>query len=255
LEPSPVEGLALAQHRVAHPLATVVAIHGGLDRGSSFARVSRRLEGFDVVTYDRRGYQRSRPRGPGTLDQHVDDLWSVMEWASPPGPVVLFGHSFGGLVAMTFAARRPEDVALVVVYESPLPWVVARPSPTPTPGENAALEAERFFRRVVSDATWEHLSPTEQESRRLDGPALRADLTSMVSPLAPFEIDEIRTPVRYLYGDQRSAPYYHELSQRLTSASPYVSARELMGAPHGAHLSNPDLLAHEIRVAWDHLAR
>jgi pimeloyl-ACP methyl ester carboxylesterase len=253
LEPSPLGGLALAQHRVRGPRATVVAIHGGLDRAASFTRLSRRLEGFDVVAYDRRGYQKSRSLGPGTLDEHVGDLERVIAWAASDGPVILFGHSFGGLVAMTLVARRREAAQVVVAYESPLPWIVARPSPNPAPGENPALEAERFFRRVVSDSSWEHLSPIEQESRRLDGPALSADLHEMTTPLAPFGIDEIAVPVRYLYGDQRSAPYYHALARQLELSSPFFTTREVAGAQHGAHLSHPDLLANEVRVAFEHL--
>ena len=251
LEPSPLGPLALAHHRVDHPRATVVAVHGGLDRGSSFTRLSRRLDDFDVVAYDRRGYQRSRALGPGTLDDHVADLARVIDWSAPSGPVVVFGHSYGGLVAMTLAARDPGAMGVAVAFESPLPWVLARPAPTPVPGGSPALEAERFFRRVVSDSSWEHLSDAEQESRRLDGAALSADLTEMTNPLAPFELDEIVIPVRFLYGDQRAAAYYHALAHRLEEASRFFSTRELFGAPHGAHLSHPDLLAHEIRDALD----
>jgi pimeloyl-ACP methyl ester carboxylesterase len=232
----------------------VIAIHGGLDRASSFTRLSRRLEDFDVVAYDRRGYQRSRSLGPGNLDDDVDDLQRVIDWVSPTAPVILFGHSFGGLIAMALVARHPGVAQVVVVYESPLPWILARPSPTPAPGESSAREAERFFRRVVSDSSWERLSESEQESRRLDGPALSADLREMTTPLAPFEINEIHTPLRYLYGDQRAAPYYHELARTLTRANALFEVKELLGLPHGAHLSHPDHLAKEIREAFERLA-
>jgi pimeloyl-ACP methyl ester carboxylesterase len=253
VEPSPLGALALAQHRVTSPRATIIAIHGGLDRAASFTRLSRRLDGFDVLAYDRRGYQRSRSLGPGTLEQHVADLESVISLAASDRPVILFGHSFGGLVAMTMVANQPSAAQLVVAFESPLPWIVDRGSPTPAPGVSPALEAERFFRRVVSDSTWEGLSASEKETRRLDGPALSADLRAITSPLAPFELDEIRVPVRYLYGDQRSASYYHELARQLTT-NHYFEVRELPRVPHGAHLSHPDLLAGEIRDAFDHLA-
>ena len=253
LEPSPLAPLALARHVVPSPVATVVAIHGGLDRASSFTRISRRLERFNVVAYDRRGYQRSRSLGPGDLEQHVADLLRVIEWVNPTGPVVLFGHSFGGLVALSLTAEHPGVADVVVVYESPLPWVLARPSPTPTPGDDPALEAERFFRRVVSDSSWERLGPSEQESRRRDGPALSADLRVMTGPVAPWDLEAIDVPVRYLYGDQRAAPYYHSLARRLEAANPLFTSRELPGASHGAHLSHPDVLAREIEDAFDHL--
>lgn len=204
-----------------------------------------------MVAYDRRGYQRSRSLGPGDLDQHVADLQRVIAWAAPTGPVILFGHSYGGLVAMTLAARQPDATALVVAFESPLPWVLARSSSMPAPSMNPGLEAERFFRRVASDSSWERLSPAEQESRRLDGPALSADLSEMTNPVVPFELDEIRVPVRYLYGDQRSTPYYHALARRLESSNRFFMTRELPNAPHGAHLSHPDVLAREVRAAFD----
>lgn len=255
LEPSPLGQLALAEHRVSAPRATVIAIHGGLDRALSFTRLSRRLDDFDVVAYDRRGYQRSRDLGAGSLDDHVEDLQQVIAWAAPSGPVILFGHSFGGLVAMALSARRSASVQVVVAYESPLPWVVARPSPTPVPGPDPSLEAERFFRRVVSDASWERLGAVEQESRRRDGPALSADLIEMTSALSPFEVTEIDVPVRYLYGDQSAGPYYHALAERLEHLSPWFSTRQVAGAQHGAHLSHPDVLAHEVRSAFDYLYR
>ena len=249
LDPSPLGTLAVAEHRVAHPRATVVTVHGGLDRGASFTRLSRRLEDCDVVAYDRRGYQRSRDMGPGTLAQHVDDLRRVIRWAARTAPIVLMGHSYGGLVSMTLVSDDDNAADVVVAFEAPLPWVLGRPTPTPPPGDNVALEAERFFRRVVSDEAWEHLSAREQESRRLDGPALRADLEAMTSDLAPFELSDITTPVRYLYGDQRAGEYYSALAQRLTVGSTAFTSRVMSGAPHGAHLSHPDLLAREVRSA------
>jgi pimeloyl-ACP methyl ester carboxylesterase len=251
LDPSPLGGLALAEHRVTTPRATLIALHGGLDRASSFTRLSRRLEDFDVLAYDRRGYQRSRALGPGTLDQHVEDLERVVSTLDTHIPLILFGHSFGGLVAMALVARHPQIAQFVVAFESPLPWALQRPTPTPSPGTNPGLEAERFFRRVVSDDAWEHLSSAEQESRRLDGPALSADLESMTTPLAPFELDEIKVPVHFIYGDQRATPYYRDLAQHLRTANSLVSVKELPGAPHGAHLSHPDLLAQEIRRAFN----
>jgi pimeloyl-ACP methyl ester carboxylesterase len=242
----------VAERRCDQPRATVVTIHGGLDRGASFTRLSRRLDEVDCVAYDRRGYQRSRSRGPGSLDQHVDDLAEVVTWGAAAAPLVLVGHSFGGLVAMTYASRG-HHVDLVVSYESPLPWILERSSPTPPPGDHPGLEAERFFRRVVSDDAWEHLSAAEQESRRGDGPALQADLRSMTDPVAPFDLSELTVPVRYLFGDQRAASYYRALAQRLSRANHHITAREISGAGHGAHLSHPEHLAREILRALDEL--
>jgi hypothetical protein len=75
----------------------------------------------------------------------------------------------------------------------------------------------------------------------------------MTGPLAPFELDDVHVPVRYLFGDQRAGAYYQALARRLDSISASFSSRELVGAQHGAHLSHPDLLAFEVRSAFEHL--
>ena len=85
---SPVPGLAVAERRVHDPEATLICVHGGLDRGGSFARLARRTEIFDVIAYDRRGYQGSRDLAPLDLTHHVDDLLALTREAALRGPVI-----------------------------------------------------------------------------------------------------------------------------------------------------------------------
>ncbi|MDI2031979.1 alpha/beta hydrolase [Saccharopolyspora sp. TS4A08] len=90
---------------------TVVLCHGYLADGamwlfqrSSLARRAR------VVCYDQRGHGRSELGDLDrlTLDQLGDDLAAVLDQAAPTGPVVLVGHSMGGMGIMAFAERHPE---------------------------------------------------------------------------------------------------------------------------------------------------
>ncbi len=237
---SPVAGLSYYEHRVADPIATLVCVHGGLDRGGSFSRLARRLETVDVVAYDRRGYQGSRALGPAHLDAHVADLAAVA--GAEARPVALFGHSFGGLVALATADRHPGLARLVATFESPLPWVLARASGRPEPTDDPAHEAEVFFRRVVSDAGWERLSEAGRESRRADGPALLADLATLRGP-EPLDVAALATPFALLFGDGALGPYYRALAARLREVAPAVTIHELPGASHGAHLGAPGPLA------------
>ena len=64
---------------------TVVLVHGILDRGSSFSRTIRRLAGMGVVTYDRRGYQRSRE---GLRRSASEGMWKTSSawWPRCPAP-------------------------------------------------------------------------------------------------------------------------------------------------------------------------
>jgi pimeloyl-ACP methyl ester carboxylesterase len=247
---SPVVGLAVAERRVDAPEATLICVHGGLDRGGSFARLARRIDAFDVVTYDRRGYQGSRDLQPLSFGLHVEDLLALARREGAHGPVIIFGHSYGGAVALGAALADPVLVQMAVLYEAPLPWVLRREGTHSPIGEDAGLEAERFFRRIVSDAAWERLSELERDSRRRDGPALLSDLSSLRDGTLTLDLTQLQVPTTYVFGDERSPEYYRALSDKLALLNPIIGSRELHNAGHGAHLSIPDQLAAVIESLW-----
>ena len=78
------------------------------------ARVTR------VITYNRAGYGQSEP---GPLPRHsgreAEELKTLLEVASVPGPYVLVGHSLGALNMQVFAAKYPDDVAGMVLLDPP----------------------------------------------------------------------------------------------------------------------------------------
>lgn len=245
---TPVAGLAVLERRVESPRASIICVHGGLDRGGSFARLARRLDDFDVVAFDRRGYQGSRALGVGTLDQHVDDVVALVNVEARRGPVIIFGHSVGGVIAFGAAIREPLAIDLVIAYESPLPWILPREHSRPFLGEDPSEEVEIFFKRMVSRSAWERLSEAEKQSRRLDGPALLADLRAVRS-VAPFDLGELDVPSVYAHGDGVLAAYYRELAALLAERFS-MDEVEMSAAGHGAHLANPDQLAHLLDSLW-----
>ncbi|WP_188316419.1 alpha/beta fold hydrolase [Solihabitans fulvus] len=97
------------------PELTVVLVHGfSLDRRCwHFQR--RDLAALHEprvrqVLYDQRGHGRS---GTGTteastIDQLARDLDAVLRAVVPDGPLVLVGHSMGGMTIMALAEQRPE---------------------------------------------------------------------------------------------------------------------------------------------------
>lgn len=251
VENSPVLGLAVAERRVNHPLATIICVHGGLDRGGSFARLARRTDEFNLIAYDRRGYQGSRSLLPLSLDNDTDDLLALARRESRNCPVVFFGHSYGGVVTFNAAIRDPSAVQMIVNYESPLPWVLHRELSRSGLTNDARGEAERFFRRMVSDSAWERLSEHERESRLLDGPALLSDLRQLRSGKVLFDLALLKTPTFYVHGDTNIPEYYRSLCIELERTSSLIASRELKKAGHGAHLSNPDQLAGLILDSWE----
>jgi pimeloyl-ACP methyl ester carboxylesterase len=62
-----------------------------------------------LIRYDQRGHGRSTWGGAEiTIDQLGCDLADVIDQLAPTGPVVLGGHSMGGMTIMCLAAARPE---------------------------------------------------------------------------------------------------------------------------------------------------
>ena len=63
-----------------------------------------------LVFYDLRSHGRSTraPEGHSTMDYLASDLRQLIATAAPVGPVVLVGHSMGGMAILTLAARHPD---------------------------------------------------------------------------------------------------------------------------------------------------
>ncbi len=63
-----------------------------------------------LVFYDQRAHGRSGRGSPetATIEQLADDLHTVLETIAPDVPVVLVGHSLGGMVVMAYADAHPK---------------------------------------------------------------------------------------------------------------------------------------------------
>ena len=85
-----------------------------------------------VCVYDRagRGWSESAD-SPQDGAQIATDLHTLLQRGHVPGPYVLAGHSFGGLYALTFAARYPDEVAGMVLVDSTAPASAATPATSP----------------------------------------------------------------------------------------------------------------------------
>lgn len=243
--------------------ALVVLVHGSMDRASSFAKVLRELNDAHVLAYDRRGYARSASAGtpPDTLGGQVDDLLEILDGRR----AVVAGHSFGGDIALAAAIRAPDQIAAVVAYEPPMPWLPSWPSDS---AGNAALlaartgatgmkggnggpgaAAEAFMRRLVGDAVWEHLPPETRAARRAEGPALLADMACMHPP-AGVALDPALVPAPTVLGrGTHSRPHHRANCEHLPSVMPDAVLIDVEGAGHGCHFSHPAAFAELVRHA------
>ena len=227
------------------PGAPLIAlVHGSLDRSAGLLKLSRRLDDrCRVLRYDRRGYGRSTPHaGPFDVAAQVADLVVLLDGR----PAVVFGHSFGGNVALALADRHPELVRAVGVYEAPLPWLDWWPSGTAggeaaTAADDPADAAERFMRRMVGDEKWMRLPAGTRAARRTEGVTMVTELAALRDG-APWDPARITVPAVAMHGSAG-----HEHHRRSTSylgaVLPDCPVVTIEGARHFGPNSHPDAVA------------
>ena len=152
----------------------VLLVHGSVVNGDATWTAQRPLaERFDLVVPNRRGF----PPGPDVESVDFDDEAVWLDTYLGPGAHVV-GHSYGGVIALLAAARRPELVRSLTVIEPPA-LAVARGNPV----------ADEFAAR--STALWETV-PCEAEAflrgflEAVNAPAPRG-------PLSPALLQGART--------------------------------------------------------------
>ena len=90
---------------------TVVFCHGFTARLAEWELQRAALRGrARLVLWDQRGHGRSAvtPLPDATIGRTGQDLGQVLDAVVPTGPVVLVGHSMGGMSVMALARQRPE---------------------------------------------------------------------------------------------------------------------------------------------------
>jgi lipase len=95
----------------------ILAIHGLTGHGLRWQTLAaRHLSEFAIVAPDLIGHGRSSWAAPWSIDANVGALAGLLD-AEADGPVVVVGHSFGGAVALSLAAARPDLVAALVLLD------------------------------------------------------------------------------------------------------------------------------------------
>ncbi|EUA92017.1 esterase family protein [Mycobacterium ulcerans str. Harvey] len=127
-----------------------------------------------MVFYDQRGHGQSGEADPQTytLTQLGQDLETVLQATAPRGPIVLVGHSMGGMTVLSHARQFPQRYGRRIVGAAVISSAAEGVTRSPL-GEflkNPALEAVRFTARSAPKLM--HRGRTA--SRSLIGPILRA---------------------------------------------------------------------------------
>lgn len=175
------DGVPLAVREVGPvdaPL-TVVFAHGFCLRMGAFYFQRMRLSEewgprVRMIFYDQRGHGQSGEAAPDTytVAQLGEDLETVLQVIAPRGPIVLVGHSMGGMTVLSHARHYPQHYGRRIVGAALISSAAEGVAKSPL-GEvlrNPALNAVRFTARSAPKLV--HRGRTA--ARSVIGPILRA---------------------------------------------------------------------------------
>lgn len=120
----------------------VVLLEAGLGGGvPSWSKAQGQIAAFTrVCSYDRSGYRFSDPSPRSSTALNVaNDLERLIVAANLETPVVLVGHSLGGLFVTVFADKHPEQVAGMVLIDPSAPGKEEALSRAETPEQAKVL--------------------------------------------------------------------------------------------------------------------
>jgi proline iminopeptidase len=148
----------------------IIMLHGG--PGNDYRELIRLRQAVDgvrledrhfVVFWDQRGTGLSRRHDPKDVTQadYDADLEAIVDHYSPSRPVVLIGHSWGGMYATSYIAKHPDRVAGAVLME---------PGPL-----NGALDNEisggitvDYGSKWLNDYVWAQTTVSPDDHARMD---------------------------------------------------------------------------------------
>jgi pimeloyl-ACP methyl ester carboxylesterase len=206
---------------------TVLLEAGSGNGADTWAGVQHEIAGFTrVCSYDRAGLGQSDPAPAGvrTIQDSVDDLHALLAAADISGPIVLTGHSLGGLIVRLYTSQYSEDVGGLVLVDG-------MPPDLPAAGLSLLPAPERRETFVIMRG----LHP--QDPEHLD--IIASGVWVMAHPLTPVPTVVLAAG---FHGapDAPPDPAFEDLWQELQQEQARVLAARFVPVPEADHFLQQD---------------
>ena len=247
---------------------TLLVLHGGpgFDHSTLRPYFDRFADSHHVVYLDHRGNGRSSgERETWTLAQWGDDVKAFCDALGIDKPIV-YGNSFGGMVAMSYATRHPDHPAKLILSSTAARMQMAETLRVfeAKGGTEARDAAERFWREFDDTSLADYMRvcmplynpPGSPEG----GAAIQRRAIMRFETMRHFSLGEIQT-MNALPDLSRIACPTLVMAGREDPITPVLCAREIFaalpdgfrrieifdGAGHGVHRDQPDQAEHVLR--------
>lgn len=244
---------------------SLVLVHGASASAKRWGNIRPLLDKhFTVIAMDRRGRGGSGDVAPGTpyaLEREYEDVAAVA--AAAGEPVILFGHSYGGLSSLG-AMPTLDRVAALIIYEAPVPTGPLLPDELLERLEDAARRDDRdgimkmFCEEVVrmrpSDIATLRASPA-WPARLAAAHTIPREMRAVETfSLAATQPERISIPTLLLHGGD-SPDFFKSSMAKIADAIPHARSAALEGHQHVAMDTAPDLLTRTVTDFWAEASR
>ena len=250
---------------------TLVLVHGSV---SDYRTMKLQQEAFSqqyrTIAYSRRYHWPNSPISPDadySMTEQLEDLESLVETLDV-APAHFVGHSYGAVLCLLLAIKRPELVRSLVLAEPPVYRLFISNTPKPVEllkllftrprtatavikfgatglgpatslaekGDMAAA-TQKFGTAVLGQEFYEGLS--QERQAQVQANTIRAEFTgSGMVALDENLIRQVQQPVLLIMG-ARSPALFHRLADRLEELLPSAERVTIRGASHIMHEDNP----------------
>jgi pimeloyl-ACP methyl ester carboxylesterase len=237
----------------------IVLVHGSPGTAATWSGVAKRLAGrFRVAALDLPGHGGSTPRPDGeppTIEGGAAAVEAVV--AAQPGPAVLAGHSYGGVVSLAVALRGRVPLRGLVLLEPVLVKLL------PAAGLHADFAAaERVFAGYFERAgrgepeatgimvdfwfgpgTFARMPPQVQSALGANLARNALDVRSVFAETySPEQLARLSVPLVVAYGS-RSPAITRRMALLLAGLVPQGSVHEIAEAGHGMPTTHAEAVA------------
>jgi 3-oxoadipate enol-lactonase len=235
---------------------TILMLHGIGGGSQAFAPQleSFSSQGFRAVAWDMPGYGNSAPIEPYTFKGLANSAAKLIETLDPSGghaPVILLGHSMGGMVAQELIVRRPGLVRALILSGTTAAFGTAdgawqrrfmaqRTAPLEAGGSMADVAAALLPGMLGPSALPEGARLAQQVMSTVHAATYRAALAALPTFDRQAALAHIRVPTLLIAGaqDHHASPQLMQAMAKQIAGAEYV---ELSGVGHLANLEAPEL--------------
>jgi len=244
------DGTKIAYDKVGRG-PTLIVVLGALNARKSGANLAKLLASdYTVINYDRRGRGDSSNTLPYAPEREIEDLAALIDEVG--APVYLYGHSSGAAIGLEVAAKMPEQIKKLAIYE--VPYVA-----TDDERKAAELYNKQLKKLLASDNVegavslfLTHVGVSEKQIAALKRMPMWKGLVAMAPTLA-YDSDvlgvghslpttllaDIATPTLVMHGGKGAAPM-RNVAIAISKIIPKVRLHTVEGQDHGV---SPKVLA------------